>query len=179
MIVDVAIDGRARAVSVQTGPCGRFTVVVGGRTRVIDRSWVDSNTLSLIEAGIVREVRVHQRDEGLLDVMVGGRTYVAVVGKRALGDDAAGAGVQDSPRAARHAGPRAIKAAMPGRIVRVLVTTGDRVTARQPVVIVEAMKMENQIRSSAPGEVTDVKVREGEAIDTGSVLLVIEYAASV
>ena len=180
MTFDVAIDGRPCPVAVEPfGRSGRFTVVVGGTTRIIDGSWVDADTLSLIDAGAVHEVRLHQREEGVLDIAIGGRSFVAVVGKQGQRNRTAGVGIQDSPRAGRTAGPRAVKAPMPGRIVRVLVSTGDRVTARQPVIIVEAMKMENEIRSSEPGVVKEVNVQEGDAIDAGAVLLVIEYAASV
>ena len=58
---------------------------------------------------------------------------------------------------------------MPGRIVRVLVAVGDRVTARQPVVVVEAMKMENELRAPRDGVVKEVSVHAGAAVETGAV----------
>jgi biotin carboxyl carrier protein len=63
---------------------------------------------------------------------------------------------------------------MPGRVVRVLVAAGDRVGAGQPLVVVEAMKMENELRAPADGVVTKVGVEAGAAVDTGAVLIVIE-----
>jgi biotin carboxyl carrier protein len=63
---------------------------------------------------------------------------------------------------------------MPGRIVKVLVTAGDAVAARQGLVVVEAMKMENELRAPRPGTVTDVRVREGMSVDANAVLVVIE-----
>jgi biotin carboxyl carrier protein len=63
---------------------------------------------------------------------------------------------------------------MPGRVMRVLVTVGDRVTARQGVVVVEAMKMENELRTPRDGVVTDVLVVAGAAVETGAVLVVVE-----
>ena len=63
---------------------------------------------------------------------------------------------------------------MPGKIVRVLVKTGDAVTARQPVVVVEAMKMENELRASRDGTVAEIQVSEGMSVDAGALLLVIQ-----
>jgi biotin carboxyl carrier protein len=59
-------------------------------------------------------------------------------------------------------------------VVRVLVSPGDRVTARQGVVVVEAMKMENELRAPQPGRVKDVAVEVGASVEAGRVLVVIE-----
>ena len=63
---------------------------------------------------------------------------------------------------------------MPGKIVRVLVQTGVSVRARQPVVVVEAMKMENELRAGRAGVVREVLVAEGASVEAGTPLLVIE-----
>ena len=63
---------------------------------------------------------------------------------------------------------------MPGRVVRVLVAPGDTVDARQPVVVVEAMKMENELRSPKAGRVKEVAVTPGTSVEAGRVLVVIE-----
>jgi biotin carboxyl carrier protein len=63
---------------------------------------------------------------------------------------------------------------MPGRIARVLVAPGDEVAARQGVVVVEAMKMENELRSPKAGRVKDVAVAPGALVEAGRVLVVIE-----
>ncbi|MBM3819090.1 MAG: acetyl-CoA carboxylase biotin carboxyl carrier protein subunit [Acidimicrobiia bacterium] len=63
---------------------------------------------------------------------------------------------------------------MPGRIVKVLVTPGDAVAARQGLVVVEAMKMENELRSPKAGTVTDVRVTQGQLVDARAVLVVVE-----
>jgi biotin carboxyl carrier protein len=70
-------------------------------------------------------------------------------------------------------GAVSVKAPMPGRIVRVLVGVGDRVSARQPVVVVEAMKMENELRSPRDGVVTHVLVAPGAAVESSAVLIVV------
>jgi biotin carboxyl carrier protein len=63
---------------------------------------------------------------------------------------------------------------MPGKVVRVLVKPGDAVTARQGLVVVEAMKMENELRAARDGRVRDVAVKEGQSVDAGTVLLTVE-----
>ena len=63
---------------------------------------------------------------------------------------------------------------MPGRVLRVLVSVGDEVAARQGVVVVEAMKMENELRSPKAGRVKEVNVTAGTLVEAGRVLLIVE-----
>jgi len=71
-------------------------------------------------------------------------------------------------------GVQRITAPMPGRVVRVLVSPGDAVELRQPVIVVEAMKMENELRAPKAGTVRDVAVQPGASVEAGRLLLVIE-----
>jgi biotin carboxyl carrier protein len=71
-------------------------------------------------------------------------------------------------------GPRSIVSPMPGRIVKVLVREGDVVAAHQGLVVVEAMKMENELRAPRAGTVGAVKVVEGMSVDGGALLIVVE-----
>jgi biotin carboxyl carrier protein len=71
-------------------------------------------------------------------------------------------------------GPLRIVAPMPGKVVRVLVKAGDAVHARQPVVVVEAMKMENELRTDRPGTVAEIHTREGVSVEAGALLVVIQ-----
>src|SRR5262249_18752167 len=64
-------------------------------------------------------------------------------------------------------GPQRVTAPMPGKVVRILVKAGDAVTARQGLVVVEAMKMENELRAARDGRVREVAVREGQSVDAG------------
>ena len=70
-------------------------------------------------------------------------------------------------------GEQAVTAPMPGRVVRVLVAPGDTVAARQGVVVVEAMKMENELRTPKAGVVKDVAVTPGTLVEAGRVLVVV------
>ena len=74
----------------------------------------------------------------------------------------------------RGAAPQRLAASMPGKVVRVLVKTGDVVHARQPLVVVEAMKMENEMRAGRDGMVAEVHAREGHSVEAGALLLVIQ-----
>ena len=71
-------------------------------------------------------------------------------------------------------GPQRILAPMPGKVVRVLVGVGDAVVARQGLIVVEAMKMENELRASKDGRVMSIAVAEGQSVDAGAVLAVVE-----
>ena len=63
---------------------------------------------------------------------------------------------------------------MPGKIVKVLVKPGDHVTARQGLIVIEAMKMENELRAARDGQVKDILVAEGDLVEAGRLLTVIE-----
>ena len=78
-------------------------------------------------------------------------------------------------RTARAQGPRPVRAPMPGMVVRVQVAVGDQVEAGQGVVIMEAMKMENELKADAAGVVSKLLVQEGTAVEKGAVL--VEFAA--
>ncbi len=73
--------------------------------------------------------------------------------------------------AAVNAGPAPLVAPMPGLIVRVLVAPGDVVTAGTPLVVMEAMKMENELRAPSDGTVTAIPVTPGSPVDKGAVLV--------
>jgi biotin carboxyl carrier protein len=71
-------------------------------------------------------------------------------------------------------GPRQITAPMPGKVIRILVTEGQQIEAGQGLIVVEAMKMQNEIKSQAAGTVQKVVAREGQPVTAGETLLIIE-----
>lgn len=87
---------------------------------------------------------------------------------RGAGEAAAEAAAGGKKKAVR------VRAQMPGKIVRVMVKAGDEVVKDQPLLVMEAMKMENEIRASAPGKVEIVKVTEGQAVESGADLILID-----
>jgi biotin carboxyl carrier protein len=73
-----------------------------------------------------------------------------------------------------HAGKASLKAMMPGRVINVLVNVGDEVVAQQGLLVVEAMKMENELKAPKAGKVVEIKVKPGQTVEKGELLLVVE-----
>ena len=159
-----------------------FEVEAGGTTRRIERRggqmWLDGRPVDLdaVKAGhgwsilLGRrsyEVSLVQRGPGELTVHVNGRAVTVRGGLQRFGSRAGAAAVS-----AR--GPGRVVAPMPGRIARVLVRVGETVAARQGLVVVEAMKMENELRSPRAGIVTEVRAAEGALVEANAVLIVLE-----
>ncbi|MBI2997486.1 MAG: biotin/lipoyl-binding protein, partial [Deltaproteobacteria bacterium] len=71
-------------------------------------------------------------------------------------------------------GRQEISVPMPGKVIAVLVSEGDRAEKGQGLVIVEAMKMENEVRSPIAGEVREIRVKAGDAVEAGAILAVVE-----
>ena len=175
MIVDVAIGERVRTVTVvRKGAV--LHVTLDGQTHVVDARRVSDTALSLLVQNGKSNLPVQSIDAsfaeqpaGDFDVHVAGR--IVSVQVRVAGSF----GRQDKgPAGARGTGPQRLVAPMPGKIVRVLVKAGDQVTARQGLVVVEAMKMENELRAARDGRVRELSVAEGQSVDAGAVLLVVE-----
>lgn len=72
------------------------------------------------------------------------------------------------------AGPQTIKAQMPGKVVEVLAAAGDEVQAEQGILVVEAMKMQNEIRAPRAGRIVSINVAAGDSVETGRALAVLE-----
>ena len=172
MTFEVEINGRTRSVSVErAGSHDRFRVTVDGETTLVDAQRSTEFGLSLLfpessHAG-ARVSLAPGSAPGELLAYLDGRTVPVVVNGRRTGRGAAETG------AGAH-GEQSVLAPMPGRVVRVLVAVGDEVAVRQPVVVVEAMKMENELRSPQAGRVKELNVTPGTSVDAGRVLLVIE-----
>ena len=176
MRVEIAVGERLHEVTVEREPAhpGRFRVTWDGATRLVDARIVEragrEALLSLVRldgAAGSREVRcVETGAGGGLAVHDRGVVWRTVVnGRRAAGADGAAAGGDGEER---------VTAPMPGKVVRILVAPGDEVAARQPVVVVEAMKMENEMAAPRAGTVKEIPVEEGTSVDAGRVLAVIE-----
>jgi len=168
MQYEVEIAGRLLHVAVTRAGDG-FAVSVDGRTRQVDAARIDAHTLSLlVDTVSSKEVSIATDPvSGQLGVHVGATPVtVTLNGRRRWGrkDEGAGAG----------SGPQRLVAPMPGKVVRVLVKAGDIVAARQAVVVVEAMKMENELRASREGTVAEIHVSEGISVDAGTLLVVIQ-----
>ncbi len=172
--IEIEVAGRSHRVAVEqvgSHPT-RFRVAWGGVTRVVDARRSDPETLSLVlvEGGSgSHAVRcVEAAAPGAVDVHVDGTVVRALVDVGRTRFSARGT------RGGERGDGRHVTAPMPGKVVRVLVAPGDAVEARQGVVVVEAMKMENELTAPRAGRVAEVAVAEGASVDAGRVLVVIE-----
>ena len=169
MQYEVEVAGKRRQVVV-TREGGGFAVAVDGITKHVDIVPIDGHTLSLIVDGAwPADVTISPNGTpGQLTIHVDGTPVGAAVnGRRRWGR-------RDVATEGGSAAPQRLVAPMPGKVVRVLVAVGDAVQPRQPVVVVEAMKMENELRASRAGTVTEVHVREGVSVEAGAPLVVIQ-----
>lgn len=174
MRFEIEVNGRARMVTVErigagAGGGDTFRVTVDGRPRLVDARAVGSSGLSLIlpdEGRRSYEVAVAAGAPGEWMVRLPeGVVRATVDGRRATRGSEASASLDGEQR---------IVAPMPGRVVRVLVKPGDQVAPRQALVVVEAMKMENELASPKAGRVKDVQVEEGASVEAGRLLVVVE-----
>jgi biotin carboxyl carrier protein len=168
---ELETNGRLRQVTVHRVN-GRFAATIDRRQWMIDVARIDAHTWSLLideeNRTCSHEVTLAAGGEvGAQSVRVDGvPVTVSVNGRRRLGR-------KDEGALAGGSGPVRVVAPMPGKIVRVLVRTGEAVQARQPLIVIEAMKMENELRAAAAGTVTDIQVRDGQSVEAGALLAVI------
>jgi biotin carboxyl carrier protein len=162
---DIEVGGRTRQVTIVRAGA-TFAVTLDGQQHNVDAARVDGQTLSLILDGAssTDAVVVGDPASGQLMVTVNGTAVpVALDGRRR--------GRRDDRTS--DAGPQRIAAPMPGKVVRVLAKAGEEVAARQAVVVVEAMKMENELRAGRNGTVVEIHAHEGQSVDAGALLVVI------
>jgi len=163
---EVFLDGAKRVVElVEAG--GRYEISIDGKKLDADAVEVAPNTYSILLEGESHQIRVAPRPDGTLTLHTGLAEYRAEVAD------------PRSWRGRRHGaleaeGRQPVAAPMPGKVVRMLVAEGDRVEAGQGLVVVEAMKMQNEIRSPKSGKVEKLLAREGQPVNAGEVLLWVE-----
>jgi biotin carboxyl carrier protein len=161
----------------------KYEVHIGGKTRVVELAWsserwsvsldgvaldadaveIATNTFSILLDGESYEVRVAPLPDGSLTLHTGLAEYVAEVA-----DPRGWRGRRHGALEAE--GRQQIAAPMPGKVVRLLVQAGDAVEVGQGLLVVEAMKMQNEIRSPKSGRVEKLFASEGQAVNAGEIL---------
>ena len=163
---------RPRAVEIKPHEDG-YRVTIDGRTRFVSAVRVDGQTLSLLigkpgsnESRSIEAAVVPGPGHDLVEVHIDG-FRVPVASRN-------GHERRRGRPAAPTTGAQRVSAPMPGKIVRVLVKPGDVVKPRQVLVVVEAMKMENELRATRDGTVAGVFVSEGQSVEAGTALATVD-----
>ncbi len=154
-----------RTVELEHASAG-WRVTLDGRPVAVNAVEIAPNTLSLLLEGQSFEITVTPSPDGKLNLQTGTHEFTAEVI-----DPRAWSGRRHGNVEAQ--GRQQVVAPMPGKVVRLLVKAGDHVEAGQGLFVVEAMKMQNEIRSPKSGTVERVLAKEGQPVNAGEVLCVV------
>lgn len=162
--VNLTAGGNAKTRAVELIPeDAHWNVCLDGESFSVDAIEIAPNIFSIILNGKSYEVRVTPRSAGQLTLQVGEAEFSAEVV-----DPRAWSGRRHSHLEAE--GRQSVVAPMPGKVVRILAKEGDSVEAGQGIFVVEAMKMQNEVRSPKSGVVEKLAASEGQAVNAGDVL---------
>jgi biotin carboxyl carrier protein len=165
MVYDVTIDGkdyRLELVRIETG----WQCRLDGREVQVDAVLTRRDVLSVLIGGKAYEIkREHTATD--MHLWVGSVRYLAELRDPRSLRSRKGAGADEK-------GPKKLLAPMPGKVVRVLIGEQHAVEAGQSVLVVEAMKMQNEIKSPKTGTVQKIVATEGANVNAGDVLAIVE-----
>jgi biotin carboxyl carrier protein len=166
MKYEILIDGHPHQVHLERSDKG-YDCTVDGEVFNLDVVMTARDVLSIVHQGRQYEAKREYSLMGETHIIVGSERFAAEVrDPRSLRSRRAAAGGE--------AGPSKITAPMPGKIIRVVVSEGDEVEAGQPLVVVEAMKMQNEIKATKKGKVVKIAVKEASAVNAGDLLAIVE-----
>ena len=144
-----------------------YRVSVDGNEFIVDGKKTGRTNYSLIVDNRSFEIEVDNTEDAYR-VLVDGRNYhVNLIDERRVLTGGAQEGLQLQGR-------QKVSVPMPGKVIAVLIAEGDKVEKGQGLVIVEAMKMENEVHSPIAGEIKEIKVAPGDTIEGGAVLVIVE-----
>ncbi len=165
MVYEVTVDGKPHRLELERAE-GAWKCRLDGREIGVDAAMARPDVLSLLVDGRSYEIK-RERTATDLHLWVGSTRFgVELHDPRSLRSRRDGAGDAS--------GPSKLIAPMPGKIVRVLVMEKSEVQAGQGIVVVEAMKMQNEIRSSKKGVVQKILAVQGASVNAGDVLAIVE-----
>ena len=160
--------GEHERMRLERVPGGGYEIAIGGRSYRVDAARVREGLYSLRIGGVQREVAVRRQDDGSWLVSEPRGAAVVEVADPLAHLAAQGAGTQGARR------PLRVTAYMPGRVVALLVAEGEPVTAGQGVLVLEAMKMQNEIQAEHDGTISRILVAAGQSVDGGDPLFELE-----
>ena len=147
---------------------GRYVAQVNGTRYELDSLVLPHGAVSMLANGESYAVEFEERKDGEVVVLLQGQvTRVDVADERTLRLRAANVGFSVE-------GKQTLTAPMPGKVVKVLVKQGQTVEEGQGLIVVEAMKMENELKSPKAGKVLEIAIKEGVAVESGARLVVVE-----
>jgi len=156
---------KTRVVELERSAAG-WRSTVDGHPVEADAVEIAPHTISVLLDGKSFEIRIAGQPDGTLKLQAGLQEFTAeVVDPRAWSGRRHGALEVE--------GRQQISAPMPGKVVRVLVSAGDKVEAGQGLFVVEAMKMQNEIRSPKTGTVERLLAKEGQPVNAGDILCIV------
>jgi acetyl/propionyl-CoA carboxylase alpha subunit len=164
MTYEITIDGRNHRLDLEQVE-GRWSCRLDGREVEVDAVLARPDVISLRIGNKAYEVKCER---------VGGDTHIWVGSARFAAEVRDPRSLRGRVRAVDEQGPKKLTAPMPGKIVRVLVTEGAEVESGAGILVVEAMKMQNEVKSPKKGTVQKILVREGAAVNAGEVLAIVE-----
>jgi biotin carboxyl carrier protein len=164
MTYDIFIDGKNHRLDLNQVE-GRWTCRLDGREIAVDAVLARPDVLSLRIDNKAYEVKCER---------VGSEMHLWVGSVRFATEVRDPRSFRGRVRAADDHGPKKLLAPMPGRVVRVLVNQGAEVEAGAGVLVVEAMKMQNEVKSPKKGTVQKILATEGAAVNAGDVLAIVE-----
>jgi biotin carboxyl carrier protein len=165
MKYEVLIDGHSHQVELERADKG-YQCIVDGEPFALDVVMTARDVLSIIHGGRHYEAK---REYSLL-----GDTHVIIGSERFHAEVRDPRSLRSRIAAGHVAGPAKIIAPMPGKIVRLIANEGEEVEIGQGLVVVEAMKMQNEIKSTKKGKVTRIAVKEASAVNAGDLLAIVE-----
>jgi biotin carboxyl carrier protein len=161
----VTLDGQEHVVAVDEIEPDVYRLVVDGKEQLVDAQKTGQAVYSLLTDGRSYEATVTERTDGFAITIEGDFYDMTVVDERRR------ALTRQAGKVA--SGTQVIAAQMPGKVMAILVEAGQEVKAGDGLIVIEAMKMENEIKSPVDGEVKEVAVQEGTAVESGQRLLVV------
>lgn len=164
MTYDVTIDGKNYRLDL-TQVDGRWSCRLNGREIEVDAVLARPNVLSLRIGNNAYEVKCER---------VGTDTHIWVGSRRFAPEVRDPRSLRSRSRAIDEHGPRKLTAPMPGKVVRILLAQGSAVEAGAGILVVEAMKMQNEVKSPKKGTIQKILVTEGAAVNSGDVLAIVE-----
>jgi biotin carboxyl carrier protein len=165
MTYEIIVNGKAHKVELaQTD--GRWRCRLDGQEVEVDASLARRDVISMLIGGTAYEVKRERTPTDLHVWVRNERFQVEVRDPRSLRSRKAAAGVGE--------GPQKLVAPMPGKVVRILLGPNSEVEAGQGVLVVEAMKMQNELKSPKKGVVKQVMASEGASVSAGEVLAIVE-----